>query len=317
MRHVSALPAFFKEHIARREWRWLIKKKSFKIQGGLSRYLYLVPAAVIYITVIIVPSIYTFHTSFFRWNGVNPNKPFVGFQNYEILFTRDPTFRQAITNNFIWVLMTVIITVSVALGFALLINRPFRGRTFFRGSLYFPYVLSGIVVSITWIWVYQPQLGLLTSFTQAIGLGPFPIALLSNPNTALFSVYLASMWQTVGAPMILFLAGLQTIPKDLIEAARIDGAGVFQGFRFITIPMLRETFVIVIATQIINSMKVFDVLRGMTGGGPGTSTQTLAYYMVTQTFTYANYGLGSAIAVIMVLLMMIIVIPYVLHMSKN
>lgn len=293
-----------------------MQKKGYGLAGP-SRLLFLLPATLVYVSIIILPSLYTLYMSFFRWNGVSPTKTFVGLLNYRILFTADPTFIRAVTNNIIWVLLVIFVTVVVALSFAILLNKRYKGRTFVRSTMYFPFVLSGVVVSIIWTWVYQPQLGLLTSLTQQLGIGTFPIPLLANMRTALYAVYVASLWNTVGAPMLLFLAGLQTIPAELSEASRVDGANRFQVFRHITIPMLKETFVIVIATQIINSLKVFDIIQGMTGGGPGTSTQTLATYMVSQTFHFANFGMGSAIAVIMVLVMMIIVIPYVLFMSKN
>jgi len=293
------------------------QKKKAAAWNKISRVLFILPAAIIYASIIIAPTLYSVYMSFFRWNGISPHRQFVGFQNYQILLTVDPTFRQALTNNFIWVLLVLIFTVAVALSFATLLNRQFKGRAFMRSAMYFPFVLSGIVVSIIWTWVYQPQLGLLTSFTQQVGLGPFPIALLANMNTALFAVYAASLWNTVGAPMLLFLAGLQGVPAEMLESARVDGANRFQVFFRITIPLLKETFVIVLATQIINALRVFDIIRGMTGGGPGTSTQTLATYMISQTFSFANFGMGSAISVIMVLLMMIIVIPYVLFMSRN
>ncbi|WP_319477971.1 sugar ABC transporter permease [Marispirochaeta aestuarii] len=290
---------------------------SLKVKGGRSRYLFLMPAMLILFSVIIIPAVYSLYISLFSWNGVSPHKKFVGLQNYFVLFTQDPTFQKALINNLLWTLMTLFITVSVALMFALLINKRFKGNTVVRGIIYLPYVFSGIVVSIIWTWVYQPQLGLLNSLYNLLGLGDFPVTLLANEDTAFYAVYAASLWQTVGAPMIIFLAGLQTIPIELYEAAHIDGAGKWHVFRLITIPMLSETFVIVVATQIVRALKVYDIIRGMTGGGPGISTQTLASYMVQQTFTFTNYGIGSAIAWIMVVMMMVVVIPYVLYMSKD
>ncbi len=294
-----------------------MKNENNRLVGGISRYFFLLPAAVIYLSVIVAPALYSLYISFYKWNGVAPVKKFVGLKNYITLFTKDTTFQHAIRNNIIWILMTLIFTIGVALTLAMLINKSFKGRTLVRGILYLPYVLSGIVVSIIWTWVYQPQIGLLTSLLHTMGITSLSTAFLANAGTALFAVFVAALWQGVGAPMVLFLSGLQTIPAELLEASRIDGAGKFQVFRNITIPMLSETFVIVFATQIINSMKVFDIIRGMTDGGPGTSTQTLATYMVTQTFTFVNYGIGTAIAWTMVFVMMIIVVPYVMYMSKN
>ncbi len=271
----------------------------------------------LYLGVIVVPVAYSFYLSLFKWNGVSPHKKFVGLLNYFNVITKDETFAIAARNNIIWILLTMLFTVSVALALALLLNREFRGRIFFRGCFYFPYILSGVTVAIIWSWIYHPHLGLITNLASIAGWGEYSKALLADTRTALYAVYVAALWQGVGAPMVLFLAGLQTIPKELFEAATIDGANKFQVFLNITIPMLRETFVIVFATQIISSMKVYDIIYAMTGGGPANSTQTMATWMVMQTFTFANVGMGTAIACIMVLVLMVVIIPFVLFMAKE
>ena len=213
--------------------------------------------------------------------------------------------------------MTVCVTVTISLLLALLVNQQFKGRTAVRGILYFPYILSGVMVAIIWSWVYQPQLGLLKGVMDMLGITGISTAWLSSPSTALPAVFFAALWQGIGGPMTLFLAGLQTIPADLKEAAWIDGANKFQTFFKVTLPMLSETFVIVLATQIIASMKVYDIIYAMTGGGPANSTQTLSTWMVSQTFTFSNFGIGTAISTIMVLVMMVIIVPYVSMMSKD
>lgn len=285
--------------------------------GGPSRYLFLLPAIIIYCSIIVYPTIYSLYLSFFKWNGIAPVKTFVGFDNYISLFTSDPVFLTALKNNLLWMLLTITITVSLALLFALLINMRFRGRTVVRGVLYFPYILSGVMVALTWQWFYHPQLGLLNNFLIAIGHPEWCGAVLSDTHTAFIAVFIGGCWYYVGAPMILFLAGLQTVPKDLTEAAFIDGANRVQAFFHVILPCLKETFLIVLATQIINSMKVYDIVYAMTGGGPAQSTQTLATWMVTQTFTFANLGTGTAIAWIMVLIMIVIIVPYTIYQAKN
>ncbi len=284
---------------------------------GHSPYWFLAPAAALYAGVIVVPVFYSFYLSLFKWNGVSPRKKFVGLQNYVNVIANDETFLTAARNNIVWIVLTMLFTVGVALALALLLNRSFRGRVFFRGGFYFPYVLSGVIVAIIWSWVYHPQLGLIANLAASFGFGGAAKALLADTRTAFFAVYAAALWQGVGAPMVLFLAGLQTIPRDLFEAATIDGTNKFQAFIHVTIPMLRETFVVVFATQIITSMKVYDLIYAMTGGGPADSTQTMATWMVMQTFTFANVGMGTAIACIMVLVLMTVVIPFVLFMAKE
>lgn len=283
----------------------------------LNRYAFILPSAIIYLGVIVVPAFYSLYLSFFKWNGIAPIKKFVGFKNYSNLILYDQVFARAALNNVLWIALSMTITVSFALSIALLINRDFKGRVVFRGIFYFPYVLSGVIVAIIWTWIYHTQLGLLPGLLKLIGLGEIYKSPIANTKTALIGVYVAALWQGFGAPMILFLAGLKTIPLELYEAATIDGAHKVQTLFRITIPLLRETFVIVFATQIITSMKVFDIVRAMTDGGPAQRTQTMATWMVFQTFQLAKYGSGTAIAVIMVLVLMVVVIPFVLFMAKE
>jgi len=279
-------------------------------------FLYMLPALFFYCAIIVFPAVYTLLLSFFEWNGSsNTASVFVGFKNYWNLFTNDNVFYIALRNNFFWTVGSVVIVIFLALLLALLINQKLHGRIVFRGVFYFPYILSGIVVSLIWSWMYHPQLGLLNNLLESFGLSP--IEWLSNPNIALISVFVASVWHSVGAPMILFLAGLQAIPPEPYEAAKVEGANKLQTFWYVTVPMLRESFVIVFATTIIGAMKVFDMIYAMTGGGPAQKTQVLASWMYYQTFQFHNLGMGSAIATVLVFLVMIITIPYVLYMSRS
>ncbi|MFR6333625.1 MAG: carbohydrate ABC transporter permease [Eisenbergiella sp.] len=163
--------------------------------------------------------------------------------------------------------------------------------------------------------MYNPNMGLLPNF-KAPWFGKLKVAWLSEPKIALYCVYFAAVAGT-GQPMILFLSGLQTVPGDVLEAATIDGAGKIKGFFYITVPMLKETFVVVLATLIIAAMKVYDIIKVMTGGGPGNATETLATYMYSQTFMYNNFGKGSAIASAMFLMMIFIIVPYVIYTAKE
>lgn len=281
-----------------------------------SRYLFMLPALLIYCSIVILPALYSVSLSFFKWNGLG-EKTFVGFRNYVNLFTKDVVFQIAVKNNLIWIILTVLFTASFALLLAMILNRPFRGRVVYRAIFYFPYMLSWVVIGIIWKWIYNPNIGFLDEMLKIIGLGDLHIKWLSDPNMALYCIFIAALWQGVGQPMLYFLAGLQSIPQELYEAAKVDGAGKISLFIHITIPQLKETFVIVFATLIIASMKVYDVVYVMTNGGPANSTQTLASYMYSQTFSFSNLGTGSSIATIMMLIMMVIIIPYVLYTTKE
>ncbi len=167
---------------------------------------------------------------------------------------------------------------SISLLLAVLLNRKFKGRTLFRGLFYFPAVLSGIVTAIIWSWMYNANYGFLNEFLRLLGWGEYTRGWLSDPNMALIFVFIAALWMGIGQPMILFLSGLQTVPKDVLEAAAIDGASRTRRFFQVVCPLIKETFIVVLATLIIAAMKVYDVIYGLTGGGPNNSTQTLSTY---------------------------------------
>jgi ABC-type sugar transport system permease subunit len=234
---------------------------------------------------------------------------FVAFNNFISLF-RDPLFLKAISNNLIWLVLSFIFILTLPLLLAVILNKYFFGRTFFRGFFYFPAVISGIAVSLTWRWIYNPTFGFINQAFTALGV-EFQQSWVSSPVASLYAVFFASLWQSVGQPMIFFLAGLQTVPEDILEAALIDGASNFKRFLVITIPMMKETFVIVIANMVAGSLKVFDVIMGLTAGGPNNATQMMSTYMYSQTFRYNNVGYGTAIAVLMVIFMMAVIVPYV------
>jgi ABC-type sugar transport system permease subunit len=206
---------------------------------------------------------------------------------------------------------------AIALGFALIFNQNFKGRTFFRAYFYFPYTLSLIMIAIVWRKIYDPSGGFLNEFLRAINLGDFTNTWTADPDIALYCVFAAAAWQGIGQPMILFLTGLQTISKEVVEAAKIDGAGKMRLFASILVPLMKETFIIVIATLIIASMKVYDIILGLTGGGPANSTQTLATYMRTQTYVWGHFGIGTAISIVMLLLMLLIIVPYMIFTART
>lgn len=290
-----------------------MKKKKTRIDRG--GYAFLMPALIIYLSVIIIPALYSIVISLNDWNGAGA-MTFVGLKNYIELFTTDEVFRKALTNNLIWIILTVAVTTTVALLLAVALNKKFFGRTFFRGLYYFPCVIAPIAVSIIWRWMYDPNIGFFNWFFEATGTS-FHQNWLSSPRASLFALFFAALWQMVGAPMILFLAGLQAISPEYIEAARIDGASGVQVFFHITIPLLKETFVIVLATLIVDAINVYDIVRGLTNGGPNNATQMLSTYMYTQTFMYNNVGKGTAVACVMLIACLIIVVPYVRFTARE
>ena len=274
----------------------------------------MLPALIIYLSVIVFPIGYSFYISAYSGNGIAKMK-YVGFDNYIKMF-KDPVMWISFKNTIIWILLTVFVTMTVALVLALLLSRAFKGRTFFRAFFYFPCVISGISVAIIWRWIYNPQIGFINQFTKALGID-FSQTWLSNEQVALYGLFAASLWQAVGQPMIMFIAGIQAVPEDVLEAADIDGAGKVRKFFNITAPMIKETFIMVISTLVIAAMKVYDIVKGLTDGGPNNSTQVLASYMYNQVYQYNNIGYGTAIAIFMVVIMLIIIVPYLVFTARR
>jgi ABC-type sugar transport system permease subunit len=277
-------------------------------KGALSSWLFLLPAGIIYLSVVIAPIGYSAFISLFKWNGITKME-FLGLANFINLF-QDSIFIKAITNNLIWIILSLFGTMTVALALAVMLNKPFPGRTFFRGFFYFPAVIAGIAAAIIWRWIYNPNYGFINQVLLLLG-SDFQQSWLSSPSASLYAVFGAALWQSVGQPMIFFLAGLQTVPEETLEAAHIDGASSARRFLVITVPMMKETFVIVIANLIVGAMKVFDVIMGLTAGGPNDATQMMSTYMYSQTFRYNNVGYGTAVAVLMVIFMLTVIVPYI------
>jgi raffinose/stachyose/melibiose transport system permease protein len=280
-------------------------------------WVFLAPALVIYSVVVVYPMLFSAYLSFFRWDGVAPKKIFVGFQNYVTLLTHNEVFWIALRNNAIWLAAALLVPTSIGLGFALLLNSRFRGSHIFRSIFYFPAVLSLAVVGLIWTWIYHPDLGLANQVLDALGLKFLKRNWLSDPQIAIYPVILAATWNAVGLPMLLFLAGLQTIPPELHEAAKVEGASRLQRFWYVTFPLLRETTLIVLAITSINALKAYDIIYAMTNGGPANRTQLLSTWMYFLTYNYNEVGLGTAIAVVLFSLTLIFAIPYIRLMTRK
>jgi raffinose/stachyose/melibiose transport system permease protein len=188
-------------------------------------WLFIAPALLIYVAVVVYPLIFSIYLSFFRWDGVSPIKVFVGIQNYVALFTSDPVFWIALTNNAIWLVAALVLPTSIGLGLALVLNSRFRGSRIFRTIFYLPAVLSIAIVGLIWTWMYHPTLGLINQVFELFGWKALERNWLEDPQVALYAVIIGAAWNATGLPMLLYLAGLQTVPTELLEAAEVEGAG--------------------------------------------------------------------------------------------
>jgi raffinose/stachyose/melibiose transport system permease protein len=271
---------------------------------------FLLPALLIYGLFALYPMVDALWLSFFDWDGVSADREWVGLENYVQIFTRDPVFWTAVQNSLVWVVLSLIIPTAIGLAFAVALDQKLRGRNVLRAALYLPAIIASIAVATMWSWMYNPIFGLVNATMEAMGLEGLIQDWLGDPDVALYSVLVAYVWQSTGVAMVLFLAGLQNVPSELKEAARVDGANHRQTFRAVTFPALMPTFVVVTVLSIISSLKVFDLVYGMTGGGPAQSTQVLALWSYTQSFRLHDYGNGMAVAMVLLVVTLIVVVPY-------
>lgn len=262
---------------------------------------FLLPAAIIYSGLVLLPVAQAIYYSFFRWNGLGPLQNFIGLSNYTRLFS-DRVFLGALGHNLQLVVLSIAIQLPLALGLALLVRGIARGRATFRTIFFLPFVLSEVVTGVIWNFIYRPDGGLINVLLQSIIPGMKETALLANPNTVLYALFGVITWKFFGYHMILYIAGLQNIPAELEEAAQIDGCGKLQTLRYITIPLLGNTIRLTIYLSVLGSLQFFDLIWVMTTGGPVGASDTMATYLYKFGFQRFQLGYGSAIAVIIFLI---------------
>jgi multiple sugar transport system permease protein len=268
-------------------------------------YYFLLPYLVAFVLFRFGPTLAGLGISFLKWD-IMGQPHVVGLRNYEQL-ARDPQFFLSFKNTLYFMLLTAPALVLLGLVLALLVNQHLRGRMVARTVVFTPYVVMSTVVGVIWLWVYNKDVGILNYYLGFLGIGK--IAWLSNTVAAMPAVSIATLWWSVGFNMIIFLAGLQDIPQELEEAARVDGATELGVLRYITLPLLAPTTFVVVMLTLINTIQVFDQIYVMTGGGPSLSTLTLIQYLYYQAFQFFKLGYGSAVAyvVLVVLILMALV----------
>ena len=263
--------------------------------------LFLVPPALIYIGLVVLPVLQAIYFSFFRWNGLGPMEDFVGIDNYARILGQN-VFLRALGNNVLIVVLSAVVQLPLALALALLIRRNLPGRPLFRIIFFLPYVLSEVITGVLWAFIYNPQIGLLNKVLGAIIPGFEPRGWLGDPRTVIFAVFVVISWKYFGLHLILYMAGLQNIPSDLEEAALIDGANGAQLLRHVTIPLLGPTIRLTIYLSALGALQLFDLVWIMTQGGPVSASETMATYMYKFGFQRFAIGYGSAVAVVLFIL---------------
>ncbi len=281
----------------------------------LRRHPWITPASflllplLVYFTFVILPTLNSLYYSFTDWVGYGADINFVGTANFEKIFT-DRLFSNAIKNTAIWLALAMTAPTLLGLALALALQGKSLINTAYKSLFYLPICLSPIIIGIIWVWLYNPKLGIVNIFLRSIGQDHLATAWLANPHTALYSVFVAWAWQQTGLNMVIFLAGLTSVPTPLVEAAKVDGADYRQTLFKVIIPMLRPATVVVLALTAISALKSFEIIWVMTMGGPFNKSDTLAVFMYSESFRKFKMGYGSSAAVVLFLVTLVIIVLY-------
>ena len=283
-------------------------KYSFKTSRRLWTFAFLVVPLSVYFVVVIGPLLATVWLSLTKYTfSAFATPEYAGLVNYERL-TGDPLFHLALRNTLVWMAAALVFPTGGGLVLALLLHGRVRGANIFKSLFYLPITISMVVIAQTWTFIYQPDWGLLNTLGNALGIYDGKIFWLATRGLALGAIIFAWCWQQVGLSMVIFLAGLTSLPGEMLEAAQIDGANYWQSLRRIVIPLLQPSSVVVIALAIINSLRSFDLVQAFTRGG--SDTATLAVEMYQQTYDSLRAGYGSAISVVLFAIAAVIIVFY-------
>lgn len=281
-----------------------------KARKAMTIGAFVVPALVVYVLFVLYPIAQAMFYSLWDWKGLGPLQKFIGLENYRRALT-DGVFQMAISHNLIIVALSLAIQLPIALGVALLIRgNTVPGRTLFRTIFFLPYVLSEVVVGIIWVFIYRPDTGLVNVVFSAIVPGFEPRGFLGDTSTVLIAIFVVITWKYFGFHMILYLAGLQGIPTDLEDAARVDGATPGRVLRDITLPLLGPTIRVSVFFSVLGSLQFFDLIWVMTKGGPVNASNTMATYMYTYGFQRFQLGYGAAVTLIIFLICLVFSLSY-------
>ncbi len=285
-----------------------------RLRNALIGWSFILPNFLGFGLLTLVPIVVLFYMSFTNWN-VFGKADWVGLANFQRLIG-DGSFRISVLNTLYYSAMHIPLTIVVSLGLALLLNNKLRGVAFFRTAAFFPYITSIVAIAVVWNLLFSPEYGPINEFLRSIGIQN-PPGWLTSPEWAMPAVVIVSTWRDMGYYMILFLAGLQTVPRELHEAARVDGASTWQRFVNVTLPCLRPTMFFVTVILTINSFKIFDLILVMTDGGPGQSTLVMSQFIYRKGFEESQFGYASAAAVALFFMCIIVTILQFLWNKKR
>lgn len=279
--------------------------KRFFYKNGINNYIYVIPFALFFITFLIYPIISNIYNSFFEWDGISPEKIWIGLQNYISMF-KNNIFIISIKNNLTFLVLTVLIQGLIGFLLSIFMNRKLFGRNIYRSIVFIPAIIAPVIIGYTFGNMLNFTYGTLNEFFRNIGLKFLALDWIGNPKLAIYTIIFINIWEWTGFSVVLYLAGLQNIPQELYDAAKIDGANYFQTISKITFPMLTSTHFSLIILNSIGAIKIFDIVYVMTLGGPAHATEVLSTHIFLEDFTLNHTGYSSAVSVFMLAIALII-----------
>ncbi len=300
------IPQIRSDPLKRQQWY----SSPRRVQDNLTIFLFLLPSFVLFLLFIIYPIFRAVYFSLFNWNGMGPATDFVGLNNFKQILT-DQVFMKAIANCLLIVLLSLTIQLPLALMLALMVGRDLPGRAFFRAIFFMPYVISEVITAIIWMSLFSPdpERGFINAILVLIP-GVNAQNFLGDINQVMACIFIVLTWKYFGLHMLLFMAGLQNIPKELEEASMIDGATRWQTIRNVTIPLLGSTTRTCVLLSILGSLTQFNLIWIMTRGGPVNASEVMSTYMYRYAFIRFQLGYGSAVALIMLAICLVFSVLY-------
>ncbi|MGG4145237.1 sugar ABC transporter permease [Paenibacillus algorifonticola] len=283
----------------------MFKALGKKWGGKLEFTLFSLPVLICIAVAFYIPFAMTIRYSLTKWNGISKHPKFIGLDNFKQIFLNDANFTSSAWFTIKYAVLYIVLVNVLAIGLAVLLDMKLRTTSWLRAAFFIPYILSLVIVGFIWKFIFMQGF---ESLGESTGWGIFDLSWLGTPGLAFVSILLVSIWQSIGFYLVIYIAGLQSVPGDLKEAATVDGAGPFRTFFNITLPLLAPSITIAVFMALTNSIKVFDVILSLTGGGPGGSTYSIAYDIYRDTFQNNLYGYGTAKALILFVAVLFITI---------
>jgi raffinose/stachyose/melibiose transport system permease protein len=277
--------------------------------------VWVLPALALFGLFIAYPIVETFRLSLFDWDGLAGAKDFDAFDNFTELAGEDPFFWQAVKNTALWAAVSVPLTIVIGLALALALDRSLRFRNVYRTAFFIPVVMSSVVISAVWTWLYNPEFGFLNSALGWFGIGEQ--IWLGDPSLSFWSALAVSVWRWSGLTMLFFLAGLQTVPPELYQAAKVDGASEWAQIRRITLPLLKPMTALLVLLGTIGAFKDFEIIYILTGGGPAHSTDLLSIQIFDQGFKLFRSGYAAAISTILLVATALVALVQLEYLARK